>query len=46
VPCGRLLSKIFSQGKLLETLRRKRLASDKALGTVLGRSSMARRYRT
>jgi len=34
VPCGRLLSEIFSQGKLLETLRRNKLAFDKALGTV------------
>ena len=34
VPCGRLLSEIFSRGKLLETLRRNRLASDRTLGTV------------
>jgi len=37
VPCGRLLYEIFSQGKLLETLRRNKLASDKALGTVTGK---------
>jgi len=36
-PCGRLLSEIFSQGKLLETLRRNKLASNKALGTVTGK---------
>jgi len=37
IPCGRLLSEIFTQGKLLETLRSHRLASDKALGTVTGK---------
>jgi len=34
IPCGRLLYEIFTQGKLLDTLRRNKLASDKALGTV------------
>jgi len=33
IPCGRLLSEIFNQGKLLETLRRNNLASDKTLRT-------------
>jgi hypothetical protein len=28
IPCGRLLSEIFHQGKLLEILRRYKLASD------------------
>jgi len=28
IPCGRLLSEIFTQGKLLETLRRHMLATD------------------
>jgi len=37
IPCGRLLSEIFTQGKLLETLRRNKLASEKALGTVTGK---------
>jgi len=37
VPCGRLLSEIFSQGKLLETLMRNKLASDKAIGTIIGK---------
>jgi len=37
VPCGRLLSEIFSQGKLLETLRRNKLIFYKALGTVTGK---------
>jgi len=37
IPCGRLLSEIFTQGKLLETLRKNKLASDKALGTVTGK---------
>jgi len=33
IPCGRLLSEIFTQGKLLETLRRINLAYDKTLRT-------------
>jgi len=37
VPCGRLLSKIFSQGKLLEILRKSKLATDRNLGTVTGK---------
>jgi len=37
VPCGRLLSEIFSQGRLLETLRKSKLASDRALGTATGK---------
>jgi len=37
IPCGRLLSEIFTQGKLLETLRRNNLASDKALRTITGK---------
>jgi len=37
IPCGRLLSEIFTQGKLLQTLRRNKLASEKALGTVTGK---------
>jgi len=37
IPCGRLLSEIFTQGKLLETLRRHKLASDKTLRTVTGK---------
>jgi len=34
VPCGRRLSEIFSQGKLLEILRKSKLATDRILGTV------------
>jgi len=37
IPCGRLLSKIFTQGKLLETLRRNNLASNKTLRTRTGK---------
>jgi len=37
IPCGRLQFEIFTQGKLLETLRRNKLASDKVLGTVFGK---------
>jgi len=37
IPCGRLLSEIFTQGKLLETLRRHRLATDMSLKTVTGK---------
>jgi len=37
VPCGRLLSEIFSQRKLLETLRKSKLASDRVLGTATGK---------
>jgi len=37
IPYGRLLSEIFTQGKLLETLRRNNLASDKALRTRTGK---------
>jgi len=37
IPCGRLLSEIFTQGKLLETLRRHKLVSDKTLRTVTGK---------
>jgi len=37
IPCGRLLFEIFTQGKLLETLRRNNLASDKTLRTRTGK---------
>jgi len=37
IPCGRLLSEIFTQGKLLETLRRNKLASNKTLRTTTGK---------
>jgi len=37
IPCGRLLSEIFTQGKLRETLRRNNLASDKTLRTRTGK---------
>jgi len=37
IPCGRLLSEIFTQGKLLETLRKNQLASDKSLRTTTGK---------
>jgi len=37
IPCGRLLFEIFTQGKLLETLRRYRLATDRSLKTVTGK---------
>jgi len=37
IPCGRLHSEIFTQGKLLETLRRNNLASDKTLRTRTGK---------
>jgi len=37
IPCGRLLSEIFAQSKLLETLRRNNLASDKTLRTITGK---------
>jgi len=37
IPCGRLLSEIFTQGKLLETLRRNNLASDKTLRSRTGK---------
>jgi len=37
VPYGRLLSEIFSQGRLLETLRISKFASDRALGTTTGK---------
>jgi len=37
IPCGRFLSEIFTQGKLLETLRRNQLASDKSLRTTTGK---------
>jgi len=37
IPCGRLLSEIFTQGKLLETLRRHRLATDRSLRVVTGK---------
>jgi len=37
IPCGRLLSEIFTQGKLLEILRRNNLASDKTLRTRTGK---------
>jgi len=37
IPCGRLLSEIFTQGKLLETRRRHGLASDRSLRTVTGK---------
>jgi len=36
VPCGRLLSEIFHQGGLLETLKKFNLASDRVLGTTIG----------
>jgi len=37
IPCGRLLSEIFTQGKLLKTLRRNNLASDKTLRSTTGK---------
>jgi len=37
IPCGRLLSEIFSQGKILEILRRYNLASDQILRTKTGK---------
>jgi len=37
IPCGRLLSEIFTQGKLLEIFRRNNLASDQALRTKTGK---------
>jgi len=37
IPCGRLLSEIFTQGKLLETMRRNNLASNKILRTRTGK---------
>jgi len=37
IPYGRLLSEIFTQGKLLETLRRNKLASYKILRTRTGK---------
>jgi len=37
IPCGRLLSEIFTQGKLLEILRRNNLASNKTLRTRTGK---------
>jgi len=37
IPCGRLLFEIFTQGKLLETLRRNNLASNKILRTRTGK---------
>jgi len=37
IPCGRLLSEIFTQGKLLKTLRRNNLASDKTLKIRTGK---------
>jgi len=37
IPCGRLLSEIFIQGKLLEIFRRNNLASDQVLRTKTGK---------
>jgi len=37
IPCGRLLSEIFTQGKILEILRRSNLASDQVLRTNTGK---------
>jgi len=37
IPCGRLLSEIFSQGKILEILRRNKLDSDNFLRTRTGK---------
>jgi len=37
IPCGRLLSEIFIQGKLLEIFRRNHLASNQALKTKTGK---------
>jgi len=37
IPCGRLLSEIFSQGKILEILRRNNLASNQVLRTKTGK---------
>jgi len=37
IPCGRLLSEIFTQGKLLEIFKRNNLASDKFLRTKTGK---------
>jgi len=36
-PCGRLMSEIFTRGKLLKTLRRNNLAFDKTLRTRTGK---------
>jgi len=38
IPCGRLLSEIFIQGRLLEIFRRNNLASDQALRTKSGKT--------
>ena len=46
IPCGRLLSEIFTQSKLLETLRRNKLAFDKALELSLVRFSTGRLCKT
>jgi len=37
IPCGRLLSEIFTQSKILEILRRNNLASDQVLRTKTGK---------
>jgi len=37
IPCGRILSEIFSQGKILEILRRNKLNSDNFLRTRTGK---------
>ena len=37
IPCGRLLSEIFTQGKILKILRRNNLVSDSFLGTRTGK---------
>jgi len=37
IPCGRLLSEIFTQGKILEILKNNNLASDQILRTNTGK---------
>jgi len=46
IPCGRLLSKIFTQGKILEILTSNNLASDQILRTKTGKIIKARRCKT
>jgi len=44
IPCGRLLSEIFIQGKLLEIFRRNNLASDQALRTKTGNMKIIKKF--
>lgn len=37
IPYGRLLSKIFHQGRILEALRLSKVVTDKLLGTMVGK---------